>query len=150
VQQKMLEVGALLGGESAGHIFCLDSQFRFDDAILASVKLLNYFSGQAQPVFQLIADLPHYHTTPNYRIACPDALKAQVIAGITQHYQRTHSVDTTDGAKIMFPRGWALIRQSNTQPALSFRAEGETPEEMERIKQEVWAAVNEQLAMNNE
>ena len=149
VQQKMQEVGALLGGESAGHIFCLDSQFRFDDAILASVKLLNYFSGQAQPVSQLIADLPHYHTTPNYRIACPDALKAQVVAAITQHYQRTHSVDTTDGAKIMFPRGWALIRQSNTQPALSFRAEGETPEEMERIKQEVWAAVNEQLAMNN-
>jgi phosphomannomutase len=50
----------------------------------------------------------------------------------------------------MFPRGWALIRQSNTQPTLSFRAEGETPEEMERIKQEVWVAVNEQLAISNE
>ncbi len=150
VQQKMQEVGALLGGESAGHIFCLDSQFRFDDAILASVKLLNYFSRQAQPVSQLIADLPHYHTSPNYRIACPDALKAQVITAITQRYQRTHSVDTTDGAKIMFPRGWALIRPSNTQPALSFRAEGETPEEMERIKQEVRGVINEQLAMNNE
>jgi len=150
VQQKMLEVGALLGGESAGHIFCLDSQFRFDDAILASVKLLNYFSEQAQPVSQLVADLPRYHTTPNYRIACPDALKTQVVAAITQHYQRTHSVDTTDGAKIMFPRGWALIRQSNTQPALSFRVEGETAEEMERIKKEVRAVVNEQLAMNSE
>ncbi len=150
VHQKMQEVGALLGGESAGHIFCLDSQFRFDDAILASVKLLNYFSGQAQPVSQLIADLPRYHTSPNYRIACPDALKAQVIAAITQHYQATHQVDVTDGAKIMFSRGWALVRQSNTQPALSFRAEGETPAEMERIKNDVLAVIDEQLAINSE
>jgi len=150
VQQKMLEVGALLGGETAGHIFCLDSQFRFDDAILASVKLLNYFSEQTQPVSQLIADLPRYHTSPNYRLPCPDALKAQVIAAITRHYQRTHSVDTTDGAKIMFPRGWALIRQSNTQPALSFRAEGETPEALERIKKEALAVVYEQLAISYE
>lgn len=146
VHRKMKEVGAALGGEAAGHIFCLDDDFQFDDAILASVKLLNYIAGQNQPVSRLIADLPRYHTSPNYRLFCPDDLKAQVIQNIIAHFQATQPVDTTDGAKIMFERGWALIRQSNTQPALTFRVEGETAAEMERIKSTIQPLIENELA----
>ncbi|MBI1877090.1 MAG: phosphomannomutase/phosphoglucomutase [Chloroflexi bacterium] len=145
VHDKMREVGATLGGETAGHLFCLDGEFRFDDALLASVKLLNYVSGNQRPISSLIAELPRYHTSPNYRIFCPDHLKAQVIQRITGHFQATHSVDTTDGVKIMFERGWALIRPSNTQPALTFRAEGETAAEMERIESEVSVMLKNEL-----
>jgi phosphomannomutase len=146
VHHKMQEVGATLGGEAAGHIFCLDHEFRFDDAILASVKLLNYISSSGQPVSSLIADLPRYHTTPNYRIFCPDDYKAQVIQAVLTRFQTTHPVDTLDGVRIMFAHGWALIRSSNTQPALTFRAEGETAADMERIEQEVRPFIEFELA----
>ncbi len=145
VHDKMREIGATLGGETAGHIFCLDGEFRFDDALVASVKLLNYISGNNRPVSSLIADLPRYHTSPNYRIFCPDHFKVQVIQSINQHFRATHSVDMTDGVKITFERGWALVRPSNTQPALTFRAEGETAAEMERIKTELSAMLKNEL-----
>lgn len=145
VHDKMREVGATLGGETAGHIFCLDGEFRFDDALLASVKLLNYISASNQSVSSLIDDLPRYYTSPNYRIFCPDHLKAQVIQSLIERLQTTHSVDTMDGAKIMFDQGWALIRPSNTQPALTFRAEGESAAEMERIKTELSLLLKNEL-----
>lgn len=145
VHDKMREVGATLGGETAGHIFCLDDEFRFDDALLASVKLLNYISASNQSVSSLIDDLPRYHTSPNYRIFCPDHLKAQVIQSLINRLQVTHSVDTMDGAKIIFEHGWGLIRPSNTQPALTFRAEGESAAEMERIKTELSLLLKNEL-----
>lgn len=146
VHAKMRQVGATLGGESAGHIFCIDPDFKFDDAILASVKLLNYFVSQPQSVSALIADLPSYHTSPNLRIFCPDTLKEQLINTVLNTYQATHIVDTTDGAKVMFDQGWALVRQSNTQPAISLRVEGETVEALEAIRAEVVSLVRSELA----
>lgn len=145
VHKTMREVGASLGGEASGHIFCIDDRFKFDDAILASVKLVNFIAGLNQPVSEIIAELPHYHTSPNERIACPDERKAAVITRVTEHFRADYPVDTIDGARIDFGRGWALIRQSNTQPALTLRAEAATKSEMERIKTQVLEAVLTEL-----
>lgn len=134
VHKTMRKIGASLGGEASGHLFCLDEQFRFDDAILAAVKLLNFMAGLNQPVSRIIAGLPHYYTTPNERIACPDNRKTAIIASLTRHFQAHYPVDVTDGARINFGRGWVLIRQSNTQPAITLRAEADTQAEMERIR----------------
>jgi phosphomannomutase/phosphoglucomutase len=146
VHEKMRQLGATLGGESSGHIFCLDDAFRFDDAILASVKLLNYFGQSNDSVSALIDDLPRYHTSPNLRIFCPDTLKGRVVEAVITHYQGTHLIDTTDGAKITFDRGWALVRQSNTQPAISLRVEGETLDRLPEIQNEVVPLVRGELA----
>jgi len=146
VHEKMREIGAILGGEAAGHIFCLDDIFKFDDAILASVKLINYFASQKRPLSALVADLPRYHTSPNLRLFCPDPLKRQLVEMISRRYQAIRSVETIDGAKIMFEGGWALVRASNTQPAISLRVEGETVEMMVAIKQEILDRVRSDLA----
>ena len=132
VHEKMKEVGAQLGGESAGHIFIMDDEFRFDDAILAAVHLLNLLAGQSRPLSALIADLPRYHTSPNRRVACPDGEKSAVIAKLKAHFSE-YPQDEIDGVKIFFPRGWALVRPSNTQPALSWRVEGETADDLAEI-----------------
>jgi phosphomannomutase/phosphoglucomutase len=145
IHEKMREIGATLGGETAGHIFCLDELFQFDDALLASVKLLNYVTAQPRSVSHLIDDLPRYHTSPNLRLPCPDHLKAEAIAAIVQHYRAEHPVETIDGAKILFPNGWALVRQSNTQPAISLRFEGETVDDLAAIQAEVMAQTEAEL-----
>jgi len=37
-----------------------------------------------------------------------------------------------DGVRILYPEGWGLVRASNTQPVIVARAEGRTPEALER------------------
>ena len=142
VHETMKKVGAQLGGESAGHIFILDDEFRFDDAILATVHLLNLLAGQSHPLSALIADLPRYHTSPNYRIACPDEKKSAVVAALKSRFSR-YPQDDIDGVKIFFEHGWALVRPSNTQPALSWRVEGETADDLAEITAVVEASLAE-------
>jgi len=46
-----------------------------------------------------------------------------------------------DGARVLFPDGWGLIRASNTQPAIVLRAEAKSEEGLERIKRAIEAAL---------
>lgn len=137
VHNKMHEVESKLGGEAAGHIFCIDNLFKFDDALLASVKLINYLTTQKKPMSALIADLPHYYTSPNLRMNCAESEKKTIIEKLIHRYKDTYPIDTTDGIKIFFPDGWALVRPSNTQPAMSLRFEGKTEKAMKRIQVEI-------------
>ena len=44
IKTKMKETKALLAGEMSGHIFFADDYYGFDDAIYASIRLLNIMS----------------------------------------------------------------------------------------------------------
>ncbi len=44
IKTKMKETKALLAGEMSGHIFFADEYYGFDDAIYASIRLLNIMS----------------------------------------------------------------------------------------------------------
>lgn len=145
VQQVMFERGLTLGGEASGHIFCLDELFRFDDAILAAVHLLNYLSTQPEPLSALIASLPQYHTSPNYRLYCPDEQKAAVIEALVTSLAAQFPVDQTDGARVEMPGGWALMRRSKTQPALTVRIEGETEADLRRLETDILGLVRQTL-----
>jgi phosphomannomutase / phosphoglucomutase len=134
VQQKMRETGAALGGESSGHIFFGDPLIRFDDALLASLKLLSIISHSAVPFSTLLDRLPAYHSAPALRLACPDSLKSQVVAGVRSVLAERYRIDETDGVQVDFGRGWALIRQSNTQPALTVHLEATTAEDLDRLQ----------------
>jgi phosphomannomutase/phosphoglucomutase len=52
-----------------------------------------------------------------------------------------YEVNTIDGARINFGYGWALVRASNTQPALVMRFEAWDEESLGRIR----ATVEEKL-----
>jgi phosphomannomutase/phosphoglucomutase len=45
-----------------------------------------------------------------------------------------YEVIDVDGARIVFPDGWGLVRASNTQPAIVARFEAKTPEALARIR----------------
>lgn len=44
---------------------------------------------------------------------------------------------TIDGIRVTLPYGWANVRASNTQAVLSMRFEGNSPQDLVRIKQEI-------------
>jgi len=76
--------------------------------------------------------MPRYQTTPEIRAACPDDKKFEIVAALTQEFRRRYEVIDVDGARVVFPDGWGLVRASNTQPALVLRAEGTTAEALGR------------------
>lgn len=49
--------------------------------------------------------------------------------------------DTIDGLRVDWPDGFGLVRASNTTPMLTLRFEGDTPEALRRIQQEMLALV---------
>lgn len=146
VHQAMLDTGAALGGEFSGHLFFDVPDFHFDDSILAAVKLLNCLSRRQHPLSALVAELPAYHSSPQIRLACPDSIKVQVVQQVKGYFKATYPVNELDGARIDFGDSWALVRASNTQPALSLRFEATSAERLEEVKSVVLAQVESWVA----
>lgn len=153
IKTKMKETGALLAGEMSGHLFFADRYFGFDDAIYASLRLLEILAHDPRPLSAMLADVPKTFTTPELRVDCPDAIKFQVVAAVTKHFKGAgKTVLDIDGARVSFgdakggPPTWGLVRASNTGPVLVMRFEAGSAEELDAIRGEVEAVVAEERA----
>jgi len=134
VKARMREVGALFAGEMSGHMFFADEHDGYDDALYAAGRLLRMLSRTERALSSLTAEIPGYHTTPEIRVACPDERKFEIVAALTRGLRGRYEVIEVDGARVLFPDGWGLVRASNTQPALVIRAEAATSQGLERAK----------------
>lgn len=141
IKTKMKEEHALLAGEMSGHIFFADRFFGFDDAVYASLRLIELVAAEGKPIHEMLADLPETHATPEIRVSCPDERKFDVVQRVLEHFRATHDVVDVDGARVIFDGGWGLVRASNTQPVLVLRFEAITPERLDEIRREVEAVV---------
>ncbi|MCX5818991.1 MAG: phosphomannomutase/phosphoglucomutase [Deltaproteobacteria bacterium] len=145
IKGKMKEENALLAGEMSGHIFFADRYFGFDDAIYASVRLLEILSESGKRLSDLLSDVPRTFTTPEIRVDCPDRIKVGVVAAVREHYRKTHNIIDIDGVRVPFGDGWGLLRASNTQPVLVLRFEAATPERLAAIRREIESVLNNVL-----
>ncbi|HVH45641.1 MAG TPA: phosphomannomutase/phosphoglucomutase [Labilithrix sp.] len=156
IKTKMKETGALLAGEMSGHLFFADRYFGYDDAIYASLRLLEILANDPRPLSAMLADVPKTFTTPELRVDCPDAIKFKVVAAVTKHFKDAgNDVLDIDGARISFaakgaksddPPKWGLVRASNTGPVLVMRFEAGTAPELETIRRQVEAVVTAERA----
>lgn len=137
IKTKMKEEDALLAGEMSGHIFFADRYFGFDDAIYATLRILEILSHSEIPLHEMLSDVPTTFATPEIRIECDDARKFDLVRQVVEHYRPTHPLIDIDGARIQFDAGWALVRASNTQPVLVLRFEAETEKRLASIRDEV-------------
>ncbi|GAB4388749.1 MAG: phosphomannomutase/phosphoglucomutase [Thermodesulfovibrionales bacterium] len=135
IKNKMKESGALLAGEMSGHIFFADRYFGYDDAVYASLRLLEILarSGRPYSVKRLLEGVPETFSTPEIRVDCPDDRKFDVVERVKGSFEGYPVIDI-DGVRVNFPDGWGLIRASNTQPALVLRFEATSPEALDRIR----------------
>jgi phosphomannomutase/phosphoglucomutase len=53
-------------------------------------------------------------------------------------------VNTIDGIRITHPKGWALLRASNTQPVLVLRFEATEPAALDTYRDEVMGWLRDQ------
>jgi phosphomannomutase/phosphoglucomutase len=149
IKTKMKESGALLAGEMSGHLFFADRYFGYDDAIYASLRLLEILAADKRSIAEMLSDVPKTFTTPELRFDCPDAIKFDVVKAITARYKaKGLKVADVDGARIQFGKdgepSWGLVRASNTGPILVMRFEALSEAERDRLHAEVETAVREE------
>ena len=144
IKAKMKELDAPLAGEMSGHMFFAGDYYGFDDALFAAARLLAYVAREGGPLSALLADLPRTATTPEIRVACPDAKKFAIVEAAARHFSDRYNTLTIDGVRINFADGWGLVRASNTQAVLVMRFEAATDALLERYRAEVVAWLREQ------
>ncbi len=143
LKAKMKETGALLGGEMSGHIFFKERYFGFDDAVYAGARLLEILGRTGKTVAELLADLPPSVTTPEIRVDCPDEVKHAVAERVRDQFRSSgRDIIDVDGVRVKFPRGWGLLRASNTQPVLVMRFEAQSQAELAEYRAAVEQAVH--------
>ncbi len=137
IKAKMKEANAALAGEMSGHMFFADRYFGYDDAMYAGARLLEILSKTNGPLSNLLASLPSTAYTPEIRLDCPDEQKFGVVNALIESFRQTHEVIDVDGARVVFPHGWGLVRASNTQPVLVLRFEADNEQHLQDIRQTV-------------
>jgi phosphomannomutase/phosphoglucomutase len=137
IKAKMKEEHAVLAGEMSGHMFFADRYFGYDDAIYAACRLLELLADSSAPLSRMLSDIPPTFVTPEIRIPCDDDKKFEVVEKIKSQFCRSHRVIDVDGARIVFPNGWGLVRASNTQDVLVMRFEADTQANLDAIRAQV-------------
>lgn len=136
MKAKMVETGALIGGEYSGHIFIKDRWYGFDDGMYAMARLLEIITLRDQKIDDIFAAFPQLIITPEIKVAVPDKLKFELIKKIAEQGDfKNGNITLIDGVRVDYSKGWGLVRASNTSPALTLRFEAESEESMELIKQ---------------
>ena len=135
IKEKMKEQEALLAGEMSGHLFFKHRYFGFDDAVYASLRLMEIIkkSGEPYSTKALLKDVPEVIATPEIRFDCPDEIKFKIVEKAQNAFDEFESI-TIDGIRIKFDDGWALIRASNTQPVLVLRFEAQSKSRLNEIR----------------
>ena len=137
IKGKMKDAKALLAGEMSGHIFFADRYFGYDDAIYASLRLLEILSKTGSKLSELLADVPRTFTTPEIRVDCPDRIKFPVVDAVHEHFKDRRDIIAIYGVRVPFADGWCLVRASNTQPVLVLRFEASSQERLAAIRRSV-------------
>lgn len=147
IKDKMKETNAILGGEMSGHTFFKDRYYGFDDAIYAGCRMIEIVAKhkKADKNFKLEQMLEPFNkvfTSDEVRFPCPNHLKKEVLESMKSEVQNNpdmfgseiKEIVTLDGMRIVFNGGFALIRQSNTEPVFTLRFEANNEAECERFK----------------
>jgi phosphomannomutase/phosphoglucomutase len=137
IKAKMKEEHAEMAGEMSGHMFFADGYYGYDDALYAACRLIQIVAASGKPLSAQLDGLPKMVSTPEIRHDCPDDVKAAVVEKVAAHFRAIRPVVEVDGVRVLFEKGWGLVRSSNTQPILVLRFEAETQELLDAYRKEM-------------
>ncbi|MDR2866752.1 MAG: phosphoglucosamine mutase [Methanomassiliicoccaceae archaeon] len=112
VAKAMFEHKAIFGGEENGGLIFPEHQLCRDGA-MAAAKMIECVVKKGKLSEQL-GRLPVYHIEKR-KISCPNSLKAPLVRHLKEMYKDVRT-DLTDGLKMIYDDGWALMRPSGTEP----------------------------------
>ncbi len=135
VMEKLVEHGWYLGGESSGHIICLDKTTT-GDGIIAALQVLDWLVSERQSLTEACAEMPIYpQTMVNVPLTAPlDLANSPRIDDSVQQAE----AELADNGRV-------LLRPSGTEPLIRVMVEGRDPDQVEKIAGNVAQAVRDSL-----
>lgn len=126
---KMKETNADLACEVSGHVFFKNRYFGYDDAIYATLRMLELIHDGIDLDAEL-AKLPQVFSTEEIKVKTTESEKFKIIDKIKEllknppaDFPLIKDIIEVDGVRINFEDGWGLVRASNTTPVLVTRFE---------------------------
>ena len=135
VMKELLERGWDLGGESSGHIICLDKTTT-GDGIVSALQALAAIVNSGQT----LADLKNtMHKFPQSMI------NVKLVNGIDISANEIVQTAVSDAESTLGKNGRVLLRPSGTEPVVRVMVEGEDPEVVDKLAKELSAIVASEL-----
>ena len=135
IKAKMLETGAVFGGEVSGHYYFPDFYYS-DSGVLSALSLLVLLGDEKKTLTELLDSIRNkYHVSGeiNSKVEDPD----KKIAEIQNIYKKDFEIYFLDGISIVGNDWHANIRKSNTEPLLRLNVEGMSVEIMGKRRDEL-------------
>ncbi len=131
VLELLRDTGGQIGGETSGHLICLDKTTT-GDAIVAALRVLNIMRETGRSLSDLVSDMPRYpQILINVRTDSPVDLD-----GSPEISAAVQSVE-----EILGDRGRVVLRRSGTEPVVRVMVEGEDQGEVESVANDIADAV---------
>ena len=127
-----LQNKSLFAAQFSGHIAMKETDYR-DDAIFASLKLLEFMSKLEEPLNEFLSkNIPKfYYETTTFEV--PENLKFIFMEKIIQNIkEKEKQILEIDGIKVIYSDGSYLIRTSNTSNIIRIMAEGKDEDSMNK------------------
>ena len=139
IKQKMLETGALLGGEFTGHYCFKERWFGFDDGLYSGARLIEFLTMEATTLDEVIAELPISKHSLEVHLPVDEAQKFEIIDRLQLSLEQDDGDDDgqltlLDGVRVDYAAGWGLIRASNTSANLNLRFEADSEEALIHVQ----------------
>lgn len=133
VMEKLVEHGWHLGGESSGHIICLDKTTT-GDGIIAALQVLDCLISKGQTLTEACSDMETYpQVMINVPISKSDKLQAmpKVAAAVKS------------AEAVLGDSGRVLLRASGTEPLIRVMVEGQDETQVSKIAEQLALCVTE-------
>ena len=135
VMRELLKRGWSLGGESSGHIICLDKTTT-GDGIVSALQALSAISSSQSSLAELVSKLNKYpQSMVNVQIS-----DSADIAGNDRVQRAVAGVESKLGSK-----GRVLLRPSGTEPVVRVMVEGEDAAEVLKLAEELAEVVEKEV-----
>ena len=131
------------GGEMSGHLYFRDRFIGTDDGIYAGLRFVEILSKSKNKASELLEGINKYYSTDENKIEVEDTKKEKVVNRVEEYCKKKgYKYITTDGVKVLYNDGFALVRKSNTTPNITTRYEAKTQERLNEIEKEYNTLIN--------
>jgi phosphomannomutase len=124
VVTKMKAVNAVIGGEGNGGIIVPDFHYG-RDALIGIGLFLSGLAEKKVPMSTYRGGFPNYYMSKN-KIALTPGMNIPLLLDKVKEKYGAFELNTEDGLKIEFDKGWVHLRGSNTEPIIRVYSEGQS------------------------